>query len=73
MNSDSLKQKIQGFLTKIKELSRTQKMIILFVMVLVPAGIAISAFLILYFKVKRNGDFSSRLLKDLFESLSLRL
>lgn len=54
MNSDSLKQKIQGFLTKIKGLSRTQKMIILFVMVLVPAGIAISAFLILYFKGKKN-------------------
>ena len=54
MNSDSLKQKIQGFLTKIKGLSRTQKMIILFVMVLVPAGIAISAFLILYFKGKKK-------------------
>ncbi len=54
MNSDSLKQRIQGFLAKIKGLSRTQKVIILFVMVLVPAGIAISAFLILYFKGKKK-------------------
>lgn len=54
MNNDFLKEKTQGILNKIKGLSSTQKMVILFVIVLVPAGIAISALLILYFKGKKK-------------------
>lgn len=47
-----MKKKWDSGLAKLKGLSRTQKALILFVAVLLPAGILISTLLILYFKGK---------------------
>ncbi|HHX14533.1 MAG TPA: hypothetical protein GX724_00015 [Fibrobacter sp.] len=51
----SIKKKWDSGLAKLKGLSSAQKVFILFVAVLLPAGILVSTLLILYFKGKNKG------------------